>query len=285
MTVGKFLLFVIVPILLIAGIGIFYFTSQRTNRNPGAAYTSVNKENRDSESPQESQTLGNGNIPWQFNGEEWQSQGTVLSCPDRVQFESPADSNLMTAVLYPGQTRGNDYKPHGGFAFGNSKNEDIPVKVPMDAYLIKASRYIEQGELQYFMVFINPCGIMYKLDHLSVLTPKFQELIDKLPPAQVDDSRTTPIDPPRYVVTGEEIATAVGFKNNSNVTFDLGIYDLRNKNEVSKNAEWASAHENDKEYAPYGVCIFDYFAPEISSKLKVLPAHDSASGKKSDYCP
>jgi hypothetical protein len=201
-----------------------------------------------------------------------------------VQFEPPADINLITAVLFPGQTRGNDYKAHGGFAFTKSKNEDITVTVPMDAYLVKASRYIEQGEMQYFMVFINPCGIMYRLDHLSVLTPKFQELMDKLPSAKVDDSRTTPIDPPRYVVTGEEIATAVGFKNNSNVTFDLGIYDLRNKNEVSKKAEWASAHENDKEYAPYGVCMLNYFASEISSKLKVLPAHDSASGKKSDYC-
>jgi hypothetical protein len=284
MNVGKFLLLVIFPLLVIAGIGIFYFTSQRTIRNPGAAYTSNNQDDRSEELPEESRMMGNSNIPWQFNGEEWQSQGTVLPCTEPVQFEFPADINLTTAVLYPGQIRGNDYKPHGGFAFTNSKNEDITVTIPMDAYLVKASRYIEQGEMQYFMVFINPCGIMYRLDHLSKLTPKFQELIDKLPPAQIDDSRTTPIEPPRYVVTGEEIATAVGFKNNSNVTFDLGIYDLRNKNEVSKNTEWASEHENDKEYAPYGVCMVNYFASGIFSKLKVLPAHDSASGKTSDYC-
>lgn len=260
MTIGKFLLLVILPIFLIAGIGIYFLTAHQQ---------------------QTEQTSG---IPWQFNGEEWSPQGGAPQCANPIQLEPPTDINLVTAILYPGQNRNNDYKSHGGFAFGKSKNEDILVKAPIDAYLVKASRYIEQGELQYFMVFINPCGIMYRLDHLAKLTPKFEEIMNTLPEAKVDDSRTTPIEPPVFVTEGEEIATSVGFKMNQNVTFDLGVNDLRNKNDISKDASWAAKHENDKEYAPYGICFLDIFSADISSKLKGLPAHDGQSGKQSDYC-
>jgi hypothetical protein len=177
--------------------------------------------------------------------------------------------------------RGGHYKAHGGFGFGNSKNEDITVKAPLDGLLVRGSRYIESGEIQYMFDIINPCGIMFRFDHLLALSPKFAEVAEQLRQPVVDDSRTTDINP-IPIKTGEVIATAVGLKKAGNVGMDWGVYDLRQKNQASKNPEWLLQHQG--EQAPYALCWLELLPPEDSTKAKSFPGGDFVLGKQSDYC-
>jgi hypothetical protein len=166
--------------------------------------------------------------------------------------------------------------------FGNSKQSEVTVTAPIDSSLIKASRYIEQGEVQYFMVLSVPCGFAYRFDHLLTLTPEFQAIMDKLPPAEVNNSRTTNIQPAVKVAKGTKIATAVGFKTNTSV--DFGVYDLRSPNIASKQDDYATKRAQFKEFDYYGVCFLDYLESSVGAKLKALPGGDGSAGKTSDYC-
>lgn len=197
-------------------------------------------------------------------------------CPAQPMLASPADLSLATSVLYPGQTRGNDYKPHGGLRFDNSQSHEITVKAPIDAKLTSGSRYIEQGEIQYMLEFTVACGIKYRFDHLLTLTDKFQKAVDgSLPAAKPDDSRTSDFKPAIDVVKGEPIATAVGFANLNNVSFDFGVYDMRKDNGTGGSTDLAR----------HGVCwLHDWLPPADSALLATLPGGDSKSGKTSDYC-
>lgn len=221
---------------------------------------------------------------WSMDGSEWKASGTPPDCADPLSIPSPADISKATAILYPGQYRGSDYKPHGGMRFDGSANEDITVTVPQDAEVYKASRYYEQGEVQYLFAFIAPCGIMYKFDHLLTLSADFQALANKLPEPTDGDSRTTDFVPRPLVKAGDVIATAVGFKNTDNVGFDFGVYDLRSTNAAYESDSWKAEHQNDNEYAPYAICWLDYLAGDAKAVAQSLPAGDGVNGKTSDYC-
>jgi hypothetical protein len=220
-------------------------------------------------------------VSWSFNGETWKASGSSPACPAPLALTLPVDISRISALLYPGQTRGGNYKPHGGFLL--TGNNNATVKAPLDARVVHGSRYIEQGEVQYLLFFVNSCGIAYRFDHLLTLSPDMQKLADKLPPATAGDSRTTPFSDNVSVKTGDTIATAVGFRKGPNIGFDLGIYDLRQPNAASANSSFAERHAGQKEQAYYGVCIIDLFR-DHSRALYKLPAGDSASGKSSDYC-
>jgi len=242
-------------------------------------------DTKSSQSSSGSETSGgqtSSDVIWTPGGDKWIAQGgTPPECSGKPEFQMPADINAVTRVLYPGQQRSTGYKTHGGFLFENAANSAVDVSIPIDSHLIKASRYIEMGEVQYFLVFSVPCGYAYRFDHLRTLTPKFQAIMDKLPEPKVDDSRTTEISPAVKFSKGEKVATAVGF--GSPVGMDFGIYDVRQQNAVSKEASYIAKHESEKEFAYYGVCFLDYMGAD-SAKLAALPPADSAAGKTSDYC-
>lgn len=219
-------------------------------------------------------------IMWYFDT-EWKSSSKPPTCSEPLALQTPVDINLATSILYPGQMRGGHYKAHGGFRFDKSKNDDIMVKAPLDGLLVRGSRYIESGEIQYMFDIINPCGIMFRFDHLLTLSPKFAEAAEQLRQPLVDDSRTTNIGPIQ-IKAGEVVATAVGFKKTGNVGVDWGVYNLRQKNQASKNPEWLQQHQG--EQAPYALCWLDLLHPEDSTKAKSLPGGDSVSGTQSDYC-
>lgn len=221
-------------------------------------------------------------ITWQQMENGWQASDTPPACPDPLFEKPPVDLTEVTSILYPGQTRGNDYKPHGGFRFDNRKDNNISVKAPITAQVVDGARYLVEGEMQYTFDFIAPCGMMYRLGHLLELTPKFQQLVDKFPAAAEGDSRTTRIEPPVDVSFGEEIATAIGVTKGNNVFVDWGVYDLKSKNEASKDQQWAAQH--DPMLAPYALCWLDFLMPADSTKAKSLPPSDPKSGKTSDYC-
>ncbi|MEX1052154.1 MAG: hypothetical protein WEC83_02065 [Patescibacteria group bacterium] len=205
----------------------------------------------------------------------------VVACD---QMQSPVDVSLATAVLYPGQTRGGDYKPHGGFRFDNSQNNDITVTAPYDASVASASRYIEQGEIQYLVEFRTSCGLDFRFDHLKTLSPKLQAMIEQLPAAKADDSRTSAPKSAVDVTAGETIATAVGFATGPNVSVDFGVYDKPFQNKASQDPAWAALHADEKDQAYYAVCWFDLLPEADAAIVKALPAGDGAAGKTSDYC-
>lgn len=205
-------------------------------------------------------------------------------------LKSPVDVSLVTSVLYPGQVRGGDFKPHGGFRLNNTDNNLANVVAPLAAKVTGGSRYIEMDELQYMFDFKTDCGLEYRFDHLKTLSPKLQAAADKLPEAEVDNSRTSRVSNVS-VEAGEIIATAVGFENSPpgapegpNASFDFGLYDKRQKNAASEDSSWVAAHKEEGDQAIYAVCWLDWLPAAESAVLKALPGGDSTSGKTSDYC-
>ncbi len=182
------------------------------------------------------------------------------NCPDSLILSAPVDLDKATSILYPGQERGGHFKWHGGFRFDTSRSDEIEVRAPLDAVITDASRYIEQGRIQYMFDFESDCGYRYRFDHLVTLSPKFEDIAKNLPEPKVDDSRMTQVRKGIRVSAGEVIATAVGYEEN--VFVDFGVYDVRGGNRS----------ENFQENA---VCWLDMFSPSDSAKVKALPAGDS----------
>src|SRR3989344_2788331 len=87
-------------------------------------------------------------------GYDWVRGSKENTCPT---LQSPVDTGLVTSVLYPGQLRGGEYKAHGGFRLDGLKTNDVVVRAPISAKLIRARRYIEIGELQYIFIFETDC--------------------------------------------------------------------------------------------------------------------------------
>ncbi len=208
------------------------------------------------------------------------AMGTPPTCPTPLTLTSPVDVSKATAILYPGQTRGGNYKAHGGFLFRGLANTDVSVKVPLDAQVVQGSRYIEQGEVQYLFDLQSPCGIRFRFDHLLTLSPAFAAWAEQLPAAEVNSSQTTIFQTPYAVKAGDVVATAVGFAKTKNVSVDFGVYDLRQKNAKSTDAAWAASHS--PEQAHYAVCWLDWLSSSDSSKA--LPGGDQTAGKTSDFC-
>ena len=230
-------------------------------------------------------------IVWSFDFEtkDWSVKGIPPICSEPLIFPSPADVNLVSGLLYPGQVRGTDYKPHGGFRFDNLENNEVDVYAPINGSLFRAARHLESGEIQYSLYFINDCGIMYKLDHLRELTDKFEEIINVVPMGEEGDSRTTEINPTVFVAKGEHIATKVGIENypsgyqGRNIFFDFGVYDLRKTNGVNYDLEFRAQHLSIDEYGAHALCWFDYLEPEDKIIVEGLPA-SGTEGEESDYC-
>lgn len=195
----------------------------------------------------------------------------AISCDTLPTFESPVKLADATSVLYPGQTRGGDYKPHGGFRFDRSTTNSVKVIAPLDAQVINGSRYIEGDEIQYLFTFRTACNIEYRFDHLKTLGTTLASAAEQLPEPKRDDSRTTELSGIN-VTAGEVIATEIGFSSPLNVSVDFGVYDMRN------------ASGPDRLYKNYGLCWLEYLTEPDKSLAKSLPAGDGNNGKSSDYC-
>jgi hypothetical protein len=200
------------------------------------------------------------------------------SCPTPL-LQTPVDLSKVTSILYPGQERGGNYKAHGGFGFDNSTDNLVAVKIPLSGKITRVVRYKELGEIQYLFEFEGNCGVSFRFDHLRKLTAKFEAVVNAFPIKE--DTRTDPVSPPVPVMVGEVIATEVGFLNN--VSVDFGVYDMRQKNEASKDPAWASAHSQFPADS-YGICWLNSLPQADSLAVKSLPSRDGKNGKMSDYC-
>lgn len=269
----KLFLFLGLPLVVIATIALVY----------GLNTTKVEETSETTQQPvTEEKNTDTKSVSWSFNGMGWQADGTAPDCKEPLTLKTPVDITKATAILYPGQTRG-QYKPHGGFRFDGAKNTDITVTAPYDGVVTQGARYIEAGEVQYLFDIVNECGIAYRFDHLLTLSDTFQALANKLPEAKVDDSRTTRLEP-TAVSAGDVIATAVGFAKTSNVAVDFGVYDLRTINDAAKSEAYKAAHKDQASLAYYGTCWLDLLPSKDKTAAKALPGGDGQAGKTSDYC-
>lgn len=224
----------------------------------------------------------NGKAYWIFDGEKWQANTSPPVCPDPYVIDSPVDLSLASGILYPGQIRGGDYKPHGGFRFDKNETNEVEVRAIMDGYIVKAARYQEGGEVQNLLFYANDCGIMVMHDHLFTLSPKLQATFNKLIVGDGGDSKTSSLASVN-IKKGEVLATEVGFKKNRNVFVDFGLYDLRNTNGVKYDSSFRKEHESINEYGIFALCWLDYLSSEEKSIVRNLPA-GGEEGKTSDYC-
>ncbi len=251
----------------------------KTKPNSNQSLPAGSKQNQTTQdSPEQNELI------WQQTADGWQSTKTPPACPDPLTMQTPVDISIVTSILYPGQIRGGNYKPHGGFRFDKTSNDKITVKAPIDAFLVRGGRYLAEGEVQYTFDAMNNCGVMYRVGHLRVLPANLQKIADTWPEAREGDSRTQQIMPAVLIKKGETLATTVGIIKDKNAFFDWGVYDYRKTNDASKSATYQQQHTQDKELAWHALCWFDLLGSKDSATVKSLPAGDSTSGKNSDYC-
>lgn len=256
---------IILLIVAIGAVGWFVFSKQKTTSNSNS---------------------GDGYVGWSFNGATWQADSKAPACEDPLVIGAPMDTSKASSVLYPGQVRGGDYKPHGGIGVDNATTNNFDVYALRNAYLYRGSRYIEAGQVQYMFDFLDPCGIMYRYDHLATLSPEFQKYADQLPQPQPDDSRTTIFNEHPLIDKGSLIATAIGFTEPQiNAFFDVGVYDLRQPNAQSTTEIFKTDPQRaqDKEQSYFSVCWFNLLQGSDKDAVAKLPARNAAENS-SDFC-
>ncbi len=257
---------IIIIVVILLGLGAWFVISKNKETNEGV-FKSGDK------------------VSWSYNGSAWVPSSQPPTCPDPLVFDnSPVDAELVSSLLFPGQYRGDNYKAHGGFRFDGTKSSDVTVRLPMDGQLTGLVRYIERGELQYLVTLTNDCGISYRFDHIATLSDEFQEIAETTPAAKVDDTSSMPIENGSRFKAGDVVATAVGFPKTGNISLDFGVYDLRQPNQISKNAEWAALHRPEQEQTYYGVCWFDMLPEPDKTTIHNLAVLQANQGEISDYC-
>lgn len=269
--VGILIVLVIILLLVLAS------NNQQSSNTQGSDNTNTLSE--DNNSNQSQDTESEEELVWRQGANGYEAMGTAPACDEPLEVGLPVEIENVTSILYPGQPRGGNYKPHGGLRFDNNSSNDVDVTAPMDGYVVRGARYIE-GEIQYTFDFIHPCGIMYRLGHIRELTPKFQAFAEAFP-AATQDSATTNINPPVWVEYGELIGTKIGIIETGNVFLDYGVYDLRTRNESAADTTYAATYNG--QLALNAICWLDYLG-DSSEDIKALPAGDPGSGKNSDYC-
>lgn len=273
---------ILVIIIVVGVIGLAgYMVTKGKKTNTG---DTSNANTIDTRSSNNTNTNTNSGVMWSYVNDKWSASSTPPKCHSPLLDVSPVDVTQATSILYPGQTRG-IYKPHGGFRLDNNKTNVVDIKLSLDAKVIRASRYIQTGQVQYMLDFENECGVAMRYDHLRTLAPKFQAIVDKLPEPKVNDSTTTDIRDGTKYKAGEVIATQVGFIDPlQNTTFDYGVYDYRQPNNASKDPTYASAHKNSNASDYYAICWLNDLPAKDSAIVKQLPGGDGKAGKSSDYC-
>jgi hypothetical protein len=280
--------------IIIVLLGIVYLWTNSTKIQPEQ---SVGK-NTDNTSEK---TETKGPPIWAYHQEklEWFIQsGTAPVCKEPFKLDiSPVDMTKVTAVGLPGAYRGFSYKAHGGFRVNSSTGGNVDVKMPIDANLTGITRYYESipgqpDELQYLLSFESDCGIAFRFDHLSVLTPEIQTLAEKTAPPKKDNTASTPGYTFEKVPlkAGYTVATGVGFPIAKNYGFDFGVYDYRERNKISHNEQWAAIHSPFSATEFHGVCWISLLPDDDAAKAEAM-ANDRNNYNSSkpfnltsDYC-
>ena len=228
---------------------------------------------------------------WHFDMQKqkhvWAREGEPPPCPEPFILESPVDLSLVSAILYPGQIRGDgakDFKPHGGFHLkpGNSK---VELRSPMDGYITTAAKFTDEFGLHITFSIQHPCGIQFGGGHFGEVPPKIAAALEKVPMKGFMESQTQPVAPPLFIEKGEVIVTGLQEKaNTERPGFDWGVMDFRHENEASKSASFIEVYGEKFWNTFYGVCWFDLLPPEQEAIVRSFPGGDGKQGKNSEYC-
>jgi len=234
----------------------------------------------------------NAAVRWSYDNAKnawYTSQGTAPACKEPYVFDySPVNVDDATSVGFPGTYRGKSYKVHGTFSLSKSSE----VKLPADATLDGMSRYYEgePAELQYAVHFETDCGVAFYFDHLYTLSPRLQELANRLPEPKRNDTRVSPNDaPPRIKMNaGDTVAVATGAPAVGRYGIDFGVIDYRHRNKISQNRQWVALHNSYSASEWYGACWFDMLPGGDAQKAKDLSVVQADTRRVakfvSDYC-
>ena len=238
--------------------------------------------------PTTASTLNKAPVVWRFDGKEWISQGSVPQCPSPlIPTGELLDFSKVLSIVQPGQIRGGSYKPHAGLRWSEFGGvvKGISIKAPFDGEVVAAAQYISEGNYQFTINIIHPCGIMLRLGHLLEPSDSIKEILSTIPPAIENDSRESFLSG-TFIKKDQLIASEVGMvppaSPDSLGTFmDLGIVDLRKKNPALDSNFKSNA---DIKYALYSVCWYEgnYFSD--SDRARVLNLPFSNGDATSDYC-
>lgn len=262
---------IILLLLLVAGVVGF------------AGYSVFNKKDTNTPQPTNQATDAKVSTDTKVSAENkvsTEDKSNQKTCTSKPVAALPIDGQRIKSILYPGQVRGNNFKPHGGFIL-NGTNE-ASVTLPLDAKPIDGVRYIESGETQYMFDFEADCGYRFRLDHLNTLTSDMQKIADQLP-QPTESSQTTAVNS-GTISAGTVVATQVGFLKSKNTSFDFGFYDMNTQNTASKSSDWPQDFQHQTELATHGTCWFDYLSEKDAALIRSLPAGDANQGKTSAYC-
>ncbi len=252
--------------------------NQSTQTNQTSSTTQLtNNQNNQQTNQQETSTKNNITI-WQWDGTSWRPNNTPPPCPTPLLLQSPVDLNIVTAILYPGQVRGNDFKPHGGFRTDKT-NLPVVVRAPLDGYIVDVAKFKDEFGIHYLLDIQHPCGILYRLGHLGAVPQEIEAVFSTVPQNKDGDSRTHEVIP-TPIKQGDIIAT----NTQQGSGFDWGVYDLRTENSASKDPSFRAAHADESSQSYHALCWFDYLSPEQEKIVRSLPAADGKSGKTSAYC-
>ena len=224
---------------------------------------------------------------WADEGSKWVSSGSVPACT----FPTIADgsfANFGTAISkdQPGQIRGGSYKPHGTIRWSNQVYvPGIDIRAPFDGVIVAAWHYLVEGQYQFGVNFVSPCGFMIRIGHLNSAGPKVASILSKLSPAMENDSRESNLQSPVALVKGDVIATAVGIPSgraDSVGSFvDFALLDLRSANQRSLSS---AAAASDVKYSRYAVCWYEGQYLGNGDKAKASALAYSNGDSASDYC-
>jgi hypothetical protein len=215
----------------------------------------------------------------------WKPTDTPGPCPNPILTTSPGNLSQATEVAYSGQYRGTHFKAHGLLSFSRNQSDNIQVVLPFDAWLTGIRKYRDgPSDPQYVIDFQHPCGMAVRYDHLLTLGPEFAA-IDAKTPLSEGTQGTPPDKPLGFFKAGTVVATGAGlYDHKKGGGFDFGLYDLRQPNQISKNAQWAAIHGQERGQTFYGLCWIDYLpAADKARAMQILPLATDDRGA-SDYC-
>jgi hypothetical protein len=80
--------------------------------------------------------VGNGSdVTWSQTNDGWKPSAKPPACPSPLRILSPVNLTAVISILYPGQYRGGNYKPHGGFGFDSNLGQAVNVVAPLLEWL------------------------------------------------------------------------------------------------------------------------------------------------------
>src|SRR5690349_11122272 len=110
---------VFIVLIIMGAVGVIGWKILSGNKDSSKNNTQNNVQQ---DAQKEELSNNEGGLIWQQTDGGWRAAQTAPACPEQPILRMPADISKVTAILYPGQTRGGNYKPHGGFRFDNSDN-------------------------------------------------------------------------------------------------------------------------------------------------------------------